>query len=275
MKKLDLNKYPKELILELMPQSSSRKDLAKKLGFALNGGNMRSLRKICSLYDIDLSVLDKKLTQEKYYKHPKHCKYCGELIPYEKRDNLFCSSSCAAKYNNNSREVVEATRKKISEALQRRSKNFDGTYKPLSNRADACFKRKFEEKQYCLNCGGELVGRKEKFCCLACQQQYYYKEYIKRWKNGEESGVSGGYGISAYIRRYLFEKYNNKCQCCGWGEANQYTGKYPLEVHHVDGDYTNNKEENLQLLCPNCHSLTETYKAHNKSGRKDRKKYNL
>ena len=38
----------------------------------------------------------------------------------------------------------------------------------------------------------------------------------------------------------------------------------PLEVHHIDGDKTNNKLENLQLLCPNCHSLTETYRGANR-----------
>lgn len=273
MGKINTTKCSKELILGLIPQCSSRKDLAIKLGLTFNGGNMRSLRKICALHEIDLTIFDKKLTKEKYYENPKYCKCCGEIIPYEKRKNTFCSSSCAAKYNNNNREVAEKTRKKISEALQRRNKNFNGTYKPLSKRADACFKRKFIEKQYCLSCGKELGGRREKFCDYKCQQKYYHNEYIKRWKNGEENGINGEYGISTHIRRFLFEKYNNKCQCCGWGEINQYTGKYPLEIHHIDGDYTNNKEENLQLLCPNCHSLTETYKAHNKKGRTERKKY--
>ena len=69
------------------------------------------------------------------------------------------------------------------------------------------------------------------------------------------------------------DKYSCKCQLCGWGKMNIYTNKIPLEVHHIDGNYKNNKEENLQLLCPNCHSLTETYKNHNKSGRKERVKY--
>ena len=37
-----------------------------------------------------------------------------------------------------------------------------------------------------------------------------------------------------------------------------------------------NKEDNFEVLCPNCHSLTSTYKSLNKGkGRKDRKKYNL
>ncbi len=86
--------------------------------------------------------------------------------------------------------------------------------------------------------------------------------------------MKGEYGVSNHIKKYLFEKNNCKCEKCGWGETNKFTGNIPLEIHHKDGDYTNNKEENLQLLCPNCHSLTESYKSHNKNGRKGRKKYN-
>ena len=43
---------------------------------------------------------------------------------------------------------------------------------------------------------------------------------------------------------------------------------------HIDGNYMNNKEENLILLCPNCHSLTQTYKGANRNhGRQGRNKY--
>ena len=34
----------------------------------------------------------------------------------------------------------------------------------------------------------------------------------------------------------------------------------PLELHHKDGDHRNNNITNLQLLCPNCHSLTDNYR---------------
>ncbi len=79
--------------------------------------------------------------------------------------------------------------------------------------------------------------------------------------------------ISKHIRRYLFEKYNNMCNSCGWDEMNPHTGLIPLQVEHIDGNYLNNKEENLTLLCPNCHSLTSTYGGANKgNGRKDRYK---
>lgn len=70
----------------------------------------------------------------------------------------------------------------------------------------------------------------------------------------------------------MFMKHNNKCEKCGWGEVNPYTGKIPLQVHHIDGDCTNNSEENLQLLCPNCHSLTETYGGLNKGNSKRTKR---
>lgn len=37
-----------------------------------------------------------------------------------------------------------------------------------------------------------------------------------------------------------------------------------LELHHIDGDKSNNTKENLELLCPNCHSYTDNYGSKNK-----------
>jgi 5-methylcytosine-specific restriction endonuclease McrA len=90
-----------------------------------------------------------------------------------------------------------------------------------------------------------------------------YEDFIIRWKSGNEEGMRGKTSISAHIRRYLFERAENKCEICGWSEVNQYTGKIPLEVNHKDGNFKNNIEENLELLCPNCHSLTENFKSRN------------
>ncbi len=127
---------------------------------------------------------------------------------------------------------------------------------------------------YCLNCQN-LINSKKKFCNNQCQKEYEYKEYINNWKNNKTSGIRGSYQTSLHIKRYLMEKYNNKCARCGWGEKNSYTNKIPLEIEHIDGNYQNNNEENLILLCPNCHSLTSTYKGANRNyGRSERKKYN-
>ena len=85
--------------------------------------------------------------------------------------------------------------------------------------------------------------------------------------------MRGKTATSHHIRRYLFEKYENKCCECGWSKTNIFTDKIPLELEHVDGDYTNNKEDNLKLLCPNCHSLTATWKGANKKQGRPRAKY--
>jgi hypothetical protein len=38
----------------------------------------------------------------------------------------------------------------------------------------------------------------------------------------------------------------------------------PLELHHIDGDRTNNALSNIELLCPNCHSFTGNYRGSKK-----------
>ena len=55
----------------------------------------------------------------------------------------------------------------------------------------------------------------------------------------------------------LIKLRGRKCENCGleqWLEQ-----PINLQVHHIDGDRTNNCLENLQLLCPNCHSYTENF----------------
>lgn len=76
-----------------------------------------------------------------------------------------------------------------------------------------------KKNYHCLNCGKELKyvsGNYMKYCSAKCQTEYQHKEYIKRWKNGEETGVTGKTDISTHIRKYLKEKFNNSCQKCGW-----------------------------------------------------------
>lgn len=44
----------------------------------------------------------------------------------------------------------------------------------------------------------------------------------------------------------------------------------PLELNHIDGNKYNHKLENLEVLCPNCHAMTETYRGRNKSKYKNK-----
>lgn len=91
----------------------------------------------------------------------------------------------------------------------------------------------------------------------------HYQAYIHEWQKGNVTGMRGKGGLSRHIRRYLFEKYGYRCSKCDWCEINPVTNLQPLEVNHIDGNHKNNLESNLELLCPNCHSLTPTYKSLN------------
>ena len=124
----------------------------------------------------------------------------------------------------------------------------------------------------CLICGKSLVKGQTKFCCQEHFNEYKYQQNIQNWLSGKDEGWSGT-GIKKFIRRYLLEKADYKCEECGWDKINPVTGNSPLEVHHKDGNYKNNKLENLQILCPNCHSLTDTYKSLNKDSERVRIQY--
>ena len=111
----------------------------------------------------------------------------------------------------------------------------------------------------CIYCGNKIKKKNTLYCTHKCHKEYDYLIYINKWKLGLEKAIKGKKGTSDAIKKYLRIKYNNKCQKCGWDTKNPITNKSPLHLHHIDGDYTNNDEDNLELLCPNCHSLTENF----------------
>jgi len=61
------------------------------------------------------------------------------------------------------------------------------------------------------------------------------------------------------VRSRLFKKRGRKCERCQWDTPNSFHNIVPVQVNHKDGDSTNNYEDNLEILCPNCHSLTEFF----------------
>ncbi|MGE0395905.1 MAG: HNH endonuclease [Kofleriaceae bacterium] len=57
------------------------------------------------------------------------------------------------------------------------------------------------------------------------------------------------------------------CELCGWAER-ALDGRVPIELDHINGDRTDNRLENLRVLCPNCHSLQPTHRGLNKRSRR-------
>ncbi len=123
----------------------------------------------------------------------------------------------------------------------------------------------------CLQCGRILGKAQKKFCSNQCQADYRYKIAKENWLSGRVRLDT--VNVSRYIRRFLLEHHGEKCVECGWNKRHLITKRVPLEVEHVDGDASNNDIKNLKLLCPNCHSLTASFRNLNKGkGRAWRKK---
>lgn len=119
----------------------------------------------------------------------------------------------------------------------------------------------------CLYCGKELTTeqRHNKYCSQECANSAKYNNKINAWLSGEDSGRIADGTLSKTVRHFLLNRANNACELCGWNKINPTTQIVPLEIHHKDGNYLNNNIENLQVLCPNCHSLTPNYRSLNKT----------
>ncbi|WP_347877196.1 HNH endonuclease signature motif containing protein [Streptomyces sp. 8K308] len=56
-------------------------------------------------------------------------------------------------------------------------------------------------------------------------------------------------------------------ECCECGQGTEWQGRpLRLEVDHINARYWDNRPENLRPLCPNCHAVTDTYRARGRAG---------
>jgi hypothetical protein len=82
------------------------------------------------------------------------------------------------------------------------------------------------------------------------------------WSKGQQKKDWSQYSKVGHFKKHLINKKGHKCENCGLTEWQKQS--IVLEVHHEDGDRTNNDFSNLKLLCCNCHALTHNWRNKNK-----------
>ena len=165
-------------------------------------------------------------------KETRQCKQCGKEFIVQKWDKKrYCSQSCSATNNN----VGRKTAKRIK----------------------------------CVVCNKECRERlsvEALYCSGKCKNKLLLEQKINNWlETGKHFHVQGvNRSVPGWIRKYLLKEADYKCEKCGWDKKNEFTNKVPLHIHHINHNPFDDKRDNLQVLCPCCHSLTKGYKGLNK-----------
>lgn len=209
-----------------------------------------------------------EVCQEEIKSKNVRSKYCGRECDPKRETNCltcntelkdqnkfkFCSRSCSAKFNN-----VAFPKRKLEGVCSR------------------CPETCAKGRKYCRKClsNHNIYTSTERPPEL--RNRGYNTLIVAEWIMGLHDGRAGKKyksSLNKAIRSYLLHINNFTCVKCKFNKTHPTDGATILEVNHINGDGTDHRYENLEVICPNCHSLTESYRGRN-SGKSSREYHYL
>ena len=184
----------------------------------------------------------KNICEEKY-----SCIICGNSIN-RKNNSKICSGCSVIENNKHLLSSFKENKFGISDKDFETLWNESHSMKELAEKMNTTYK----QTPY-IRIMGYLLDLPRKF--NGGSHKPSKEEIIERIKDKEHIGTRERRNIRKYV-------LGNKCVICNLEET--YNGK-PLSFHidHIDGNSRNNHIDNLRVLCPNCHSQTDTWCSEN------------
>ena len=153
-----------------------------------------------------------------------NCECCGVEFKKKYTSQKYCSRSCSAKTNNKTTKL-------------KHGRNVAG--------------------RVCSECSSPITSG-ETGLCKPCWTRNRHAPIFDQWLAGEDVFHSE-YSPPESVRKFLLEEVKYCCSKCGWSGTNPRTENTTLQINHIDGIASNNRRSNLEVLCPNCHSLTPNF----------------
>lgn len=171
----------------------------------------------------------------------------------------------------NKSEAGKLGKKKSEEARKRNYLQRIATYNENPVTCSTCKKSLPYEKKYNKYCSKSCSAislnssknhNKKSLPCKECgelafSQNLYCEQCIRDKKHLRTIEKTELAKCDKVRRRILLKRRGDKCEECGLSEWRDI--KISVQVHHIDGNSDNNFEDNLKLLCPNCHSITPNF----------------
>ena len=103
---------------------------------------------------------------------------------------------------------------------------------------------------------------------------YSYQTAITSPEDVQQYFAKGTHHGTSTMKKIILREKLLKYQCYCCGNLGEWRGKeLQLQLHHLDGDKTNNELSNLVFICPNCHSQTDNFTSKNALSEKGREIY--
>lgn len=160
----------------------------------------------------------------------------------------------------------------------RMSEPYPNTVCSTPDCSNPVYKRSSQKNKYCSNdCRATNFILKDEVVCPQCNQKFKRTNSrqvhcSRTCSNQGRKGVKYGKGRPSCkvsrvrtLKQALIDLSGEKCSWCAQGPV--WNGlPLTLQVDHINGDNTDDRLENLRILCPNCHTQTDTWGGRN-SGR--------